>query len=477
MLFNSFEFVLFFAGFLAVFFGAPKRAQPLILLVASYVFYMGFRPSFAILLALTTIVDYLTALWMARAATASERRVAMLTALTINLGILATVKYLDFLIANVVGAVGLFGISLPSVTLDLVLPLGISFYTFQSVGYTLDVYHRRVEAEHNFLTYAQYVSFLPQLIAGPIERAAHMLPQFRRSHSLAFDNVTAGLWLIGYGLFKKMCIADTIAPVVTAVYANPENFSGTYALLASLLFAIQIYCDFSGYSDIARGTARMMGVDLMVNFRQPYFATSLADFWHRWHISLSSWFRDYLYVPLGGSRGGEMRTVRNLLIVFTVSGFWHGAAWTFIAWGVLHGVCLVVERAFVRAVQPQSWLPSPVVVLLGWLWAMSVVLLGWILFRATSLPNAAAILGSFGHLGGLSYGTFKVLGLGSFELMILCVSLLLLFVVDYLIAHRSQFLVQLARLPGLTIPAGVGLVYYVLLFGVFGRMEFIYFQF
>jgi alginate O-acetyltransferase complex protein AlgI len=477
MLFNSFEFALFFVTFLVVFFSAPARFQPYILLVASYVFYMSWRPSFAILLALTTVVDYTTALMMARARTETARKAAMLTALTINLGILGTVKYLDFMITNVVGVMGWLGYALPHEALGLVLPLGISFYTFQSIGYTLDVYHRRVEAERDFLTYAQYVSFFPQLIAGPIERAAHMLPQFRTTHRLTYDNVTSGLFLVGYGLFKKMCIADAVAPAITGIYASPADYTGTYQLVAAVLFAIQIYCDFSGYSDVARGTARIMGFELMINFRQPYFATSLAEFWHRWHISLSTWFRDYLFIPLGGSRGSERMVARNLIIVFVVSGIWHGAAWTFASWGALHGVCLVIERAVVRLARPETWLAAPARRLLGWMWMMTVVLVGWVFFRSSSIAGALEALQSMGHLGGVSYFTFKMLNLASVELMMIAISLIILLVVDFHLAFRPQRLEELGRLRWLSTGVGIALAYYIMLFGVFGHVEFIYFQF
>ncbi|MFB9265479.1 MBOAT family O-acyltransferase [Bradyrhizobium erythrophlei] len=476
MLFNSFEFCGFFIAFLAVFFLLP-RGQPFVLLIGSYIFYISWRPSFALLLALTTIVDYTTALMMARARTEAGRKAAMVIALSINLGVLGTVKYLDFLISNALGLIGLLGYAVPDYALGLILPLGISFYTFQSVGYTLDVYHRRVEAERDFLTYAQYVSFFPQLIAGPIERAAHMLPQFRRTHRLSYENVTSGLFLIGYGLFKKMCIADVVAPVVNGIYASPGQYAGAYQLIAAILFAIQIYCDFSGYSDVARGTARILGFDLMINFRQPYFATSLTEFWHRWHISLSSWFRDYLFIPLGGSRGGERMTARNLVIVFVVSGIWHGAAWTFVAWGALHGVCLVIERAVARVARPESWLGEPARRLVGWVWMMIVVLVGWMFFRSTSVAGAVSALRSLGDFGGVSYFTFKMLGLASVELVTLAVSLVILLIVDFHLAFRPQRLEVLGRSRWLSTGAGVALTYYVVLFGVFGRVEFIYFQF
>ncbi|SAL86421.1 Peptidoglycan O-acetyltransferase [Caballeronia arvi] len=476
MLFNSFEFFAFLSIFLVCFFLLPRRTQPVVVLVASYIFYIGWRPAFALLLAFTTIVDYTTALVMGATDRAALRRAAMITALTINLGILATVKYLDFAISNVVGAAGFFGYDLPQYALSLVLPVGISFYTFQSVGYTLDVYHRRVPTESNLLTYAQYVAFFPQLVAGPIERAAHMLPQFRRAHLPRQENLS-GLWLIAYGLFKKMCVADTLAPVVAGIYAHPGNFSGSYTLLATIMFAIQIYCDFSGYSDIARGVARLMDFELMVNFRQPYFATSLTEFWRRWHISLSSWFRDYLYVPLGGSREGERRAIRNIIIVFVLSGVWHGAAWAFVIWGALHGLGLAAERLWRNIVGDADGKNARCRSILGWMWTSVIVLTGWVFFRAGSLDNAIAVFATLRHFGPLDYGTFKTLGLASFEILLLILNLFILVAVDYYINFRPEQLHRLSERIYLPVVGGVALMYYIVLFGVFGRLDFIYFQF
>jgi alginate O-acetyltransferase complex protein AlgI len=477
MLFNSFEFFAFFSVFLVIYFTLPSRTQPFVMLIGSYIFYMGWRPSFALLLAMTTIVDYTTGLMMANARTEAARKAAMLTALTINLGVLATVKYLDFMIANVIGLAGIVGYPMPDYALGILLPVGISFYTFQSIGYTLDVYFRRIQAERDFVAYAQYVAFFPQLVAGPIERAGHMLPQFHQVHRLKFENVPPGLWLIGYGLFKKMCVADAIAPIVNGVFANPSAYSGTYALIASVGFIIQVYCDFSGYSDIARGVARIMGFDLMINFRQPFFATSISDLWRRWNISLISWFRDYLYFPLGGSRGSELKTARNIMIVWLASGLWHGAAWTYVAWGFYYGVWLIVERHVTRNTQPDKWMGVRAATILGCFWAIAIFTIGEIIFRAPTFAGAVAMFQSFGSFGPLSYGTFKVLGLPSFELAMLGLSICILLVVDYHLAHRPERLAALVAVPRVPAMVGVGLCYYVLLFGVMGRIEFIYFQF
>ena len=480
MLFNSFEFFVFFASFLAIFFATPQRFRGVVLLTASYVFYMGWRPAFALLLLLTTVVDYTTARVMAASERQAVRRGAMIVALTINLGILATLKYSDFVLTNIAGLGGLFSIKIPTVVLDLVLPVGISFYTFQSIGYTLDVYARRIEAERSFLIYAQYVSFFPQLVAGPIERAGHMLHQFKASHFITPDRISTGLWLIGFGLFKKMCIADQVAPFVKAVFSDPKSFNGSYAFLAVLLFTVQIYCDFSGYSTVARGVARIMGFRLMVNFTQPYFSLSLTEFWRRWHISLSSWFRDYLYFPLGGNRVSELRWIFNTMVVFVVSGVWHGASWTFIAWGALHGFGLVVERWAKDHIAPLRVIRHRLGVFgtaLGWFWTFTIVFFGWIFFRASSFTKAWAMISAMAHPGRLDYGAFKVAGLASFELLLVGVFIPLLVVVDLLIRHQQGLLMRLRQNLAVNLIGGVGLLYTIAMFGVFGHVDFIYFQF
>jgi alginate O-acetyltransferase complex protein AlgI len=304
-----------------------------------------------------------------------------------------------------------------------------------------------------------------------------MLPQFKRPHFLKFENLSEGLWLIGYGLFKKMCIADVASPFVGSVFANPAAFAGLYNLLATLLFALQIYCDFSGYSTIARGVAKILDFDLMVNFRQPYFSTSLGEFWRRWHISLSTWFRDYLYLPLGGSRVGPAAWGRNILIVFLVSGLWHGAAWTFVIWGGLHGIGLIVERVVSRIPFGAAGRFKPVLSVLGWGWTMAIVLAGWVFFRAPSLSQAFSAFASLRDMGSLSYGVFKIAGLPGFQFLSLSAAVALMLAVDWLLYRRPRAFDALVSRLWLRTSMGVALLYVILLFGVFGRMSFIYFQF
>lgn len=481
MLFNSFEFVVFFLTFLVVFFRAPDRFRPHVLLAASYVFYMSWEPVFVLLLMFTTVVDYSTALVMARRSESHVRKMAMWTALGLNLGILIVLKYGNFLATNAAVVADAAGVSWQWELMRIALPVGISFYTFQSIGYTLDVYNRHVPAERSFLTYAQYVAFFPQLVAGPIERASHMIPQFTRLHRFKRENLSPGLWLIGWGLFKKMCVADQISPFVNTIYAAPQSYSGSYTLLATALFAIQIYCDFSGYSSIARGVAKLFDFDLMINFRQPYFAASPSAFWTRWHISLSTWFRDYLYLPLGGNRAGRVRTLRNLLIVFVVSGIWHGASWCFVAWGLLHGIALVVERILrwqgedAYAHLPKS--AQALVRLLGRCLTLAVVLVGWVYFRAATLQDAHAVLASWHQFTHIDYAVFKMSGFASFEILLSVLFIPLLFVVEGVVSRTQAQDVAEVLGQRAALVLGVLLTYVILMFGVFGKQEFIYFQF
>jgi alginate O-acetyltransferase complex protein AlgI len=483
VLFNTYEFLFFFACVLGAFCLLPSRHRWVLLLIASYVFYAGWRPSFVVFLMFSTLLDYASARIIEAGRSDSARKAVLFGTIGINLGILFTFKYLDFAITNIAGLAGFFGVELPDYVVKLVLPLGISFYTFQSMSYVIDVYSRRVRAETHFGIYALYVAFFPQLVAGPIGRAPALLHQFKKPKSPTPDDVTSGLWLAGYGLFKKMCIADAIAPVVNGIFSQPDQYNGTYLLIASVLFGIQIYCDFSGYSDIAIGIARIMGYRLSINFRQPYFATSLSEFWRCWHISLSSWFRDYLYLPLGGNRVPLPRWVFNILVVFVVSGLWHGAAWTFVAWGLLHGVGLVIEHLAGRRLHGHSPAtdrtapPHAVHPIVGWMLTQAVVFAGWVFFRANSIGQAFEIFGRLPALGPIEYGTFKVLGLPSFELAMTVLNIAILLFIDRRIASGAF---DERRSPGgsaLRTILGVALVYYIVLFGVFQRIEFIYFQF
>ena len=380
MNFVSTTFLQFFGVFLLLYVLVVRRrtARNVLILAASYFFYGCWDWRFLSLLIFSTLVDYGVAIRLEATDRPAARRGWVGISLAVNLGLLGFFKYAGFFADSLSILAARVGWHLDSFSLDVVLPVGISFYTFQTLSYTLDVYRRRLPAERDILCFAAYVAFFPQLVAGPIERATNLLPQFRATRRVTWSDAGEGWGLVLRGFFKKVVIADQLAPVVELAFGTP---SGPLPLaLGTVAFGLQIYGDFSGYSDIARGIARWLGFDLMVNFRQPYFATSLRDFWSRWHISLSTWLRDYLYIPLGGNRGGTARTLRNLLLTMALGGLWHGAAWTFVVWGLWHGLGLAVSR-----LAGERRLPVP----LAWLATQLFVLAGWTLFRVGSFAELA----------------------------------------------------------------------------------------
>ncbi len=389
MLFNSLEFAVFFPLVTLLYFLLPGRARVPLLLLASCWFYMAFVPAFILVLFGVILIDY-AAGFLIESAAGRRRKIFLGCSIAANVGLLAFFKYFLFLREGVDTVAGLLGASAPFPALQVILPIGLSFHTFQSMSYTMEVYRGHVRAERSLAHFALYVLFYPQLVAGPIERPQNLLPQFRVAHRFDLDRCLDGLKLIATGLFKKVIIADRLAPLVDAAYTAPQQHSGGQLLLATYFFAIQIYCDFSGYSDIARGAARVMGFELMRNFNRPYFATSIGEFWRRWHISLSTWFRDYVYIPFGGNRAGRGRRCVNLLVVFVLSGIWHGANWTFLVWGLIHGLIMAGEIA-VRRGRPER-APTGLRALVRGLFVFNVVALAWVFFRAASLTDATLIL-------------------------------------------------------------------------------------
>ena len=349
MLFNSIEFLLFFPIVVLIYFIIPKKARYIWLLLASYVFYMGWNAAYALLLLGSTVVTYISGLVLERVSSGTDgphkdsaRKLVVAVSCIISLGILFFYKYFNFLLSIISGALGIVGISLNIPKFDIILPVGISFFTFQALSYTIDVYRGEIAAERNFLRYALFVSFFPQLVAGPIERSGNLLTQMRIPTEFDFDRARDGFLTMLWGYFMKIVLADRIAVVVDTVFSGYDAYSGWYFVVASILFTVQIYCDFGGYSAIAIGAARILGFELMENFNVPYSSMSIAEFWHRWHISLSTWFRDYLYIPLGGNRKGTVRKYINRMIVFLVSGLWHGASLHFVIWGAIHGLYQII---------------------------------------------------------------------------------------------------------------------------------------
>ncbi len=405
MLFNSLQFIIFFPTVVAIYFLLPHRHRWVLLLAASYYFYAAWKLEYTLLIFTSTAVDYVMARQMARAEHRWQRRAYLGVSLLVNLGLLFGFKYFNFFNESARAAFNHFNIFYDVPAFQLLLPVGISFYTFQTLSYTIDVYRGKVAPERHFGIYALYVAFFPQLVAGPIERATHLLPQFHQTMSFDQARIASGLRLILWGMFKKVVIADRLALYVNQVYDQPSDHGALTLLLASYFFAFQIYCDFSGYSDIAIGVARVMGFTLMENFRQPYMARSIAGFWQRWHISLSTWFRDYLYIPLGGNRVPKWRWYSNLFLVFLVSGLWHGAAWHFVVWGTLHGLLVVLEVALggatlwgARRLGRQEPLHVPATISI--FATFHLVLLTWIFFRANTLADALLIVGRLFTLAG-----------------------------------------------------------------------------
>ena len=418
MLFNSPAFLFFLPLVFAAYWAMNRwtsergglRAQNLLLLIASYVFYGWWDWRFLGLIAFSTAVDYAVGLQIARANAADRpddpdhrSRLAkrwLAVSLAVNLGLLGYFKYANFFIDNWIEAWAAAGVTMHASSLQVILPVGISFYTFQTLSYSIDVYRRKLEPTRDFIEFAAFVSFFPQLVAGPIERASALLPQIARRRTFDYDQAVSGLRLILWGMFKKVVVADTCAIYVNDIFANYESYSGPTLILGAIYFAFQIYGDFSGYSDIAIGTARLFGISLMTNFKTPYFSRDIAEFWRRWHISLSTWFRDYLYISLGGSRVGKWKAVRNTFVIFLVSGFWHGANWTFIVWGGIHALLflplLLAGRNRRNTGDIKGW-PS-VRELLGMAWTFAAVTVAWVFFRAESVGQALVYLGGWGQL-------------------------------------------------------------------------------
>ena len=395
MLFNSFEFALFFGVCFGIYLLLPHRGQNRMLLAASYIFYAAWNWKFLALIILSTAVDYAVGSRMGVENDPRRRRGLVITSLVVNLGVLGFFKYANFFAESFAELSAAIGFGVPTFVLDVVLPVGISFYTFQTLSYTIDVYRGRLEPSRDPLDFALFVAFFPQLVAGPIERASNFLPQIYRERIVTWERVGSGSWLVLGGLFKKVVIADNLAPLVNMVYGPGAQPTAPELIFATYAFAFQIYCDFSGYTDIARGIARMMGFDLMLNFRLPYAATGPSDFWRRWHISLSSWLRDYLYISLGGNRGSTLFTFRNLMLTMLLGGLWHGAAWPFVLWGAFHGAWLIAHRVLrpiLATVDPQSQVLQIVWHTVRVLASFHLVCFGWMIFRAESLAHVMSLL-------------------------------------------------------------------------------------
>ncbi|MEM6800271.1 MAG: MBOAT family protein [Bacteroidota bacterium] len=395
MLFNSVEFVVFFTAVFLLYFTTPHKWRWLLLLIASYIFYMSWKAEYILLILLSTLIDYFAGIKMGQEPIKAKRKKFLYLSLISNLGILFSFKYFNFFSESIATLVQASGMDYSAPLFEVLLPVGISFYTFQTLSYSIDVYQGKISPEKHLGRFALFVSFFPQLVAGPIERSGNLLPQFREEKYFDYARIVSGMRLAAWGLFKKVVIADRLAFFVNLIYNDPQNFYGLSMVLATFFFAFQIYCDFSGYSDIAIGVARMMGFDLMKNFERPYFSRSIGEFWRRWHISLSTWFRDYVYIPLGGNRVVKWRWYYNLYMTFLISGLWHGANWTYVIWGALHGVYLIIEnigKAEMKKRNFQNPLPLPIKAGGQMLLTFLLACFAWIFFRANSLSDALMII-------------------------------------------------------------------------------------
>lgn len=489
MLFNSFQFLVFFPVVVIIYFLLPQKYRWFHLLVSSCIFYAAFIPSYLLILAFTIIVDYFAGIMIARTS-GKKRKWYLILSIIANISILAVFKYYNFFIDNInyiLHQLGLVTYDIPY--WNIILPIGLSFHTFQAMSYTIEVYRGHQKPEKHFGIYALYVMFFPQLVAGPIERPQNLLYQFYEKKIFNSYQIVSGLRLMIWGLFKKAVIADRLAIVSDPVFNNPQDYSVLALAVATFFFCFQIFCDFSGYSDMAIGAARVMGFKLMKNFDMPYQSKSISEFWSRWHISLSTWFRDYLYISIGGNRVSIPRWYFNLFFVFLVSGFWHGANWTFIIWGALHGFYLIISILATKPLNRLSnitginrlpWLKNGIAVII----TFTLVLIGWVFFRANSVNDAFYILAQFPQLIELIpqiNNTFQLLGENfpmDFQNMVLSFLLILFLESFHFLRKRINLTRLFERQPAfLRWSAYYIVILSILYFGVFENRQFIYFQF
>ena len=459
MLFNSLSYAVFLPIIFVLYWGGPHKVRWILLLISSYYFYMSWNPKYVVLIFFTTVISYLAALLIEKKEVGSKNRKAILILVSILcLGILFFFKYFNFVSETVYNVMGIFAIKMNPVTLNLILPVGISFYTFQTLSYVIDVYKGDIEAEHHLGKYATFISYFPQLVAGPIERSSNLLPQIKAEQKFSYEQATYGMKLMAWGFFKKMVIADSISQYTGQVYEMPQCFRGFSLVIVVFLFSFQIYCDFSGYSDIAIGTAKLMGINLMTNFKSPYFSQSIREFWSRWHISLS-------------------RNAFNFIVTFLASGLWHGANWTFVIWGGMHGIAQIIEKHF-RTFRNSSS---------GFKWACKVVIIfvfctvAWVFFAANSVSDAGYVLchmlDGIGDPVTYLRDGFVNLGIGTIRMLILVFSLILLFVYDYVSLNNDCILLIGKKKPIVRMMIYLLFLCIIIFFKAPAPAEFVYFQF
>jgi len=468
MLFTSLDFAVFFAVVYTLYVVLPHRGQNNLLLAASYFFYGCWDWRFLSLIAISTTVDYFVALGIHRSDAPRTRKALLTLSMVTDLGILGFFKYFDFFVGSAESLLMALGFNPGHLHLNIVLPVGISFYTFQSMSYTIDVYRRQLTPTRHFRDYALFVSLFTQLVAGPIERATHLLSQVTNKRVVTWPNIQIGTWLFFWGLFKKLVIGDNLAVIVEKVFSGEVEWTAGSVLIGVYAFALQIYCDFSAYSDMARGLGKFLGFEIMINFRNPYFAINPSDFWRRWHISLSSWLRDYLYIPLGGNQKGARRTYINLMLTMVLGGLWHGAAWTFIFWGLFHGLLLAVHRWF------KGTAPSKSLSAFGRTWRMVAMFhaacFGWLLFRAETIGDVGTMLRAMMQKPWLTPECSAWI----FQMVLLAIPLLLVQILQER-TRDSLAPLKLSLFPRAALYLVAALM--LLLFANTGSNAFIYFQF
>lgn len=497
MLFNSTDFLIFFPIVVLLYFLVPQKLRRLYLLLCSYFFYMCWNARYALLLLASTAVTYLVGRLIALIPPEEPdkqkqflKKVFVAVGFCLNLGILFFFKYTTFFVDSMNVVFENLGIGQIAIPFDIVLPVGISFYIFQALGYTVDVYRGDIAAEKNFIKYAVFVSFFPQLVAGPIERSGNLLAQFEEKHRFDFERAKSGVLLMLWGYFQKVVIADRIAALVDSVFDYPQYYEGLEIGLAVVLFAFQVYCDFDGYTNIARGASQVLGFRLMKNFDSPYFARTVAEFWRRWHVSLTSWFRDYLYFPLGGSRCSKKKNYRNIMIVFLVSGLWHGAAWTYVIWGGLNGlyqvigkICEPLKRKMYKVFHVHETAFSHKLLQVGITFVL--VDFAWIFFRANTISSAFLLIRRmFSTFNPWVFfdGTLVTLGLSGAELVLSLLAIITLLVVDFL-HYKGYHLREALNHQDIWFRwmMYLGAIFVLLIFGIYGpgfdASQFIYFQF
>lgn len=475
MLFNSLQFAIFFIIVYCLYLLLNHKQQNRMLLVASYIFYGAWDWRFLSLIVISTVLDYFCGIKIYESDVIKKRKLFLFFSIFGNLAILGFFKYFDFFTFSLQTLVGYFGVTIEPRFLNLVLPIGISFYTFQTMSYTIDIYKKEMEPTRKFFDFALFVSFFPQLVAGPIERAKNLLPQVLKNRKVDIEKLGEGFRLILWGLFKKIVVADRLAIYVDTVYGNVYHHHSITFLVATFFFAFQIYCDFSGYSDIARGLAKLMGFDIMINFRSPYFAKTIREFWQRWHISLSTWLRDYVYIPLGGNRKGRLIVYRNVLITMVLGGLWHGANWTFVIWGALHGIYIIAARVvqgkFGKALSNKKGI-SVFNKIAGMIFTFSIVLAAWIFFRAASLKEALYIFKSIFDLP-----LYFFVGESRSPIVQCFMGIAFVVLMDYLSRRKTTGDVLRFKPQAVQWAVYYVVIFGIILFGVHGGDQFIYFQF